>query len=187
MITTPASGGSASGSTKRYDLPLSRRLETRRTKTSHHQPSTLFLPSNSTPQGSAPKVFQDGIPIHHAVPPHDRAGAPAGSRRTLPAPRGTRLSDGRDEFDGSGIRGGGRAAADEGDEGAECYQEAVRTLQGEKRISRPGDMDCGWMGLVWLADLRMGGQIVRRKGGKRHNGYLYVICKSNPRHKQRQG
>lgn len=30
-------------------------------------------------------------------------------------------------------------------------------------------------------------QVVRRKGGKRHNGYLYIICKSNPRHKQRQG
>lgn len=30
-------------------------------------------------------------------------------------------------------------------------------------------------------------QIVRRKAGKKHNGYLYVICKSNPRHKQRQG
>ncbi|EEY17813.1 conserved hypothetical protein [Verticillium alfalfae VaMs.102] len=30
-------------------------------------------------------------------------------------------------------------------------------------------------------------KIVRRKAGKRHNGYLYVICKSNPRHKQRQG
>ncbi|SPO02097.1 related to ribosomal protein L36 [Cephalotrichum gorgonifer] len=29
-------------------------------------------------------------------------------------------------------------------------------------------------------------KIVRRKGGKRHNGYLYVICKANPRHKQRQ-
>lgn len=29
-------------------------------------------------------------------------------------------------------------------------------------------------------------QIVRRKAGKRSNGYLYVICKSNPRHKQRQ-
>ncbi|KAI6783273.1 50S ribosomal protein-like protein [Emericellopsis cladophorae] len=30
-------------------------------------------------------------------------------------------------------------------------------------------------------------KVVRRKGGKRHNGYLYIICKSNPRHKQRQG
>ncbi|KAF4591982.1 hypothetical protein GQ602_002281 [Ophiocordyceps camponoti-floridani] len=30
-------------------------------------------------------------------------------------------------------------------------------------------------------------KIVRRKAGKRHNGYLYVICKANPRHKQRQG
>ncbi|KAH6665343.1 ribosomal protein L36-domain-containing protein [Plectosphaerella plurivora] len=29
-------------------------------------------------------------------------------------------------------------------------------------------------------------KIVRRKAGKRSNGYLYVICKSNPRHKQRQ-
>ncbi|KAK1999127.1 hypothetical protein LX36DRAFT_655841 [Colletotrichum falcatum] len=29
-------------------------------------------------------------------------------------------------------------------------------------------------------------KIVRRKAGKRHNGYLYVICKANPRHKQRQ-
>merc|ERR1712000_206397 len=26
-------------------------------------------------------------------------------------------------------------------------------------------------------------KVVRRKGGKRHNGYLYIICKSNPRHK----
>ncbi|KAH7320167.1 ribosomal protein L36-domain-containing protein [Stachybotrys elegans] len=30
-------------------------------------------------------------------------------------------------------------------------------------------------------------KVVRRKAGKRHNGYLYVICKANPRHKQRQG
>jgi large subunit ribosomal protein L36 len=30
-------------------------------------------------------------------------------------------------------------------------------------------------------------KVVRRKGGKRHNGYLYIICKANPRHKQRQG
>lgn len=29
-------------------------------------------------------------------------------------------------------------------------------------------------------------QVVRRKAGKRHNGYLYIICKANPRHKQRQ-
>ncbi|KAL6876581.1 ribosomal protein L36 domain-containing protein [Trichoderma novae-zelandiae] len=29
-------------------------------------------------------------------------------------------------------------------------------------------------------------KVVRRKAGKRHNGYLYVICKANPRHKQRQ-
>jgi large subunit ribosomal protein L36 len=39
---------------------------------------------------------------------------------------------------------------------------------------------------VSMADC-LGGQVVRRKGGKRHNGYLYIICKSNPRHKQRQG
>lgn len=30
-------------------------------------------------------------------------------------------------------------------------------------------------------------QIVRRKKGKRGNGYRYVICSANPRHKQRQG
>ncbi|KUI70176.1 50S ribosomal protein L36 [Cytospora mali] len=30
-------------------------------------------------------------------------------------------------------------------------------------------------------------KIVRRKKGKRGNGYRYVICSSNPRHKQRQG
>ncbi|KAI1159974.1 ribosomal protein L36-domain-containing protein [Nemania serpens] len=30
-------------------------------------------------------------------------------------------------------------------------------------------------------------QVVRRKGGKRHRGYLYIICSANPRHKQRQG
>ncbi|KAL2018724.1 hypothetical protein VTK56DRAFT_430 [Thermocarpiscus australiensis] len=30
-------------------------------------------------------------------------------------------------------------------------------------------------------------KVVRRKAGKRHNGYLYVICPANPRHKQRQG
>lgn len=30
-------------------------------------------------------------------------------------------------------------------------------------------------------------KIVRRKGGKRHNGYMYVVCSANPRHKQRQG
>ncbi|KAM3562534.1 hypothetical protein MY1884_001738 [Beauveria asiatica] len=30
-------------------------------------------------------------------------------------------------------------------------------------------------------------KVVRRKAGKRHNGYLYIICKANPRHKQRQG
>ncbi|KAK4098676.1 hypothetical protein N658DRAFT_499128 [Parathielavia hyrcaniae] len=30
-------------------------------------------------------------------------------------------------------------------------------------------------------------KVVRRKAGKRHNGYLYVICLANPRHKQRQG
>lgn len=30
-------------------------------------------------------------------------------------------------------------------------------------------------------------QVVRRKGGKRHKGYMYIICPANPRHKQRQG
>ncbi|PHH90151.1 hypothetical protein CDD83_4398 [Cordyceps sp. RAO-2017] len=30
-------------------------------------------------------------------------------------------------------------------------------------------------------------KVVRRKGGKRHVGHLYIICKANPRHKQRQG
>ncbi|KAH6615451.1 ribosomal protein L36-domain-containing protein [Chaetomium sp. MPI-SDFR-AT-0129] len=30
-------------------------------------------------------------------------------------------------------------------------------------------------------------KVVRRKAGKRHNGYLYIICPANPRHKQRQG
>ncbi|TWU75299.1 hypothetical protein ED733_006521 [Metarhizium rileyi] len=29
-------------------------------------------------------------------------------------------------------------------------------------------------------------KVVRRKAGKRHNGYLYIVCKANPRHKQRQ-
>ncbi|KFA65511.1 hypothetical protein S40285_03217 [Stachybotrys chlorohalonatus IBT 40285] len=30
-------------------------------------------------------------------------------------------------------------------------------------------------------------KVVRRKAGKRHNGYRYIICSANPRHKQRQG
>ncbi|KIH87677.1 ribosomal protein l36 [Sporothrix brasiliensis 5110] len=30
-------------------------------------------------------------------------------------------------------------------------------------------------------------KVVRRKGGKRHNGYMYIVCSANPRHKQRQG
>ncbi|CAK7566854.1 MAG: hypothetical protein SEPTF4163_004808 [Sporothrix epigloea] len=30
-------------------------------------------------------------------------------------------------------------------------------------------------------------KVVRRKGGKRHGGYMYIICSANPRHKQRQG
>ncbi|KAI1192454.1 hypothetical protein F5X97DRAFT_317331 [Nemania serpens] len=30
-------------------------------------------------------------------------------------------------------------------------------------------------------------KVVRRKGSKRHRGYLYIICSANPRHKQRQG
>lgn len=30
-------------------------------------------------------------------------------------------------------------------------------------------------------------QVVRRKANKRHNGYLYIVCPANPRHKQRQG
>ncbi|KAI8956687.1 ribosomal protein L36-domain-containing protein [Daldinia sp. FL1419] len=30
-------------------------------------------------------------------------------------------------------------------------------------------------------------KVVRRKAGKRHRGYLYIICSANPRHKQRQG
>ncbi|KAI1298211.1 hypothetical protein F5Y03DRAFT_271840 [Xylaria venustula] len=30
-------------------------------------------------------------------------------------------------------------------------------------------------------------KVVRRKSGKRHRGYLYIICSANPRHKQRQG
>ncbi|EHA55635.1 hypothetical protein MCOR27_011158 [Pyricularia oryzae] len=29
-------------------------------------------------------------------------------------------------------------------------------------------------------------KVVRRKRGKRHRGYLYIICSANPRHKQRQ-
>ncbi|KAI1252184.1 hypothetical protein MGN70_006757 [Eutypa lata] len=30
-------------------------------------------------------------------------------------------------------------------------------------------------------------KVVRRKSGKRHRGYIYIICSANPRHKQRQG
>ncbi|KAK0648880.1 ribosomal protein L36-domain-containing protein [Cercophora newfieldiana] len=30
-------------------------------------------------------------------------------------------------------------------------------------------------------------KVVRRKADKRSNGYLYIICSANPRHKQRQG
>ncbi|KAK4675479.1 hypothetical protein QC764_504600 [Podospora pseudoanserina] len=30
-------------------------------------------------------------------------------------------------------------------------------------------------------------KVVRRKAGKRHRGYIYIICPANPRHKQRQG
>ncbi|KAK4180922.1 putative mitochondrial LSU ribosomal protein L36 precursor [Triangularia setosa] len=30
-------------------------------------------------------------------------------------------------------------------------------------------------------------KVVRRKAGKRHRGYIYIICSANPRHKQRQG
>ncbi|KAK1762106.1 ribosomal protein L36-domain-containing protein [Phialemonium atrogriseum] len=30
-------------------------------------------------------------------------------------------------------------------------------------------------------------KVVRRKGNKRHKGYIYIICPANPRHKQRQG
>ncbi|KAI1368241.1 hypothetical protein F5Y08DRAFT_279927 [Xylaria arbuscula] len=30
-------------------------------------------------------------------------------------------------------------------------------------------------------------KVVRRKAGKKHHGYLYIICSANPRHKQRQG
>ncbi|RKU41318.1 hypothetical protein DL546_004504 [Coniochaeta pulveracea] len=30
-------------------------------------------------------------------------------------------------------------------------------------------------------------KVVRRKTNKRKNGYLYIICSANPRHKQRQG
>ncbi|KAI5859689.1 ribosomal protein L36-domain-containing protein [Durotheca rogersii] len=30
-------------------------------------------------------------------------------------------------------------------------------------------------------------KVVRRKAGKRHRGYLYIVCSANPRHKQRQG
>ncbi|CAJ2500154.1 Uu.00g030070.m01.CDS01 [Anthostomella pinea] len=30
-------------------------------------------------------------------------------------------------------------------------------------------------------------KVVRRKAGRRHRGYLYIICSANPRHKQRQG
>ena len=40
-------------------------------------------------------------------------------------------------------------------------------------------------GMGWFADGALG-EMVRRKAGKRHNGYLYVTCKANPRHKQRQ-
>lgn len=38
-----------------------------------------------------------------------------------------------------------------------------------------------WLTRCW------GIQIVRRKKTKRSNGYRYVICSANPRHKQRQG
>ncbi|PSR88800.1 ribosomal protein L36-domain-containing protein [Coniella lustricola] len=30
-------------------------------------------------------------------------------------------------------------------------------------------------------------KVVRRKKNKRSNGYRYIICSANPRHKQRQG
>lgn len=71
--------------------------------------------------------------------------------------------------------------ADAGDEGAELDQEAVRALQG---AFCPGRRGCSKRR---PAVLTFAPQVVRRKAGKRHNGYLYIICKSNPRHKQRQG
>jgi ribosomal protein L36 len=34
--------------------------------------------------------------------------------------------------------------------------------------------------LIWI-------QSVRRKGGKKGKGHVYIICSLNPKHKQRQG
>ncbi|KID75316.1 uncharacterized protein G6M90_00g059300 [Metarhizium brunneum] len=81
-------------------------------------------------------------------------------------------------------KGVAASTTDEGDEGSQLGEEALRALQGQNsRVAR----------LVFLRDgietkilTGYNTQVVRRKAGKRHNGYLYIICKANPRHKQRQ-
>lgn len=84
-------------------------------------------------------------------------------------------------------------AADKGHEGAKLGEEEVRALQGKdmKLVSRArcfrfasGSQDDDGR-KDKTADMMF--KVVRRKAGKRHVGHLYIICKANPRHKQRQG
>ena len=117
------------------------------------------------PQGLRPRPRPRAPPLHiHPLPPTN----PPTPKPGVPAPDEPRY-DGEDS-----------GPADAGDEGHELHQEAVRALQGACK-SLPGrGRELGGAGLMCR-------QVVRRKSGKRHNGYRYIICKANPRHKQRQG
>ncbi|KAK8927442.1 hypothetical protein VCV18_003919 [Metarhizium anisopliae] len=88
-------------------------------------------------------------------------------------------------------KGVAASTTDEGDEGSQLGEEAVRALQGQhSRVACLVSLRDGIEAKIWkMGSDKLTGyntQVVRRKAGKRHNGYLYIICKANPRHKQRQ-
>lgn len=106
--------------------------------------------------------------------------------------RGERLDFTTDEDSGRRVD-----AADARNEGSQLGEEEVRALQGMIANIPSLDQLVPFPFRASLCIISAGPsdkyssltqvQVVRRKAGKRHNGYLYIICKANPRHKQRQG
>lgn len=165
------------------------------------------FPTSNFPTSRHPHHVTANKPHNGLSPPHpprsaehtsDGAGDADGRARIFhhPQPPGV-ASDADDAAAEAGHRERG-AGPDEGHEGWQRGQEEMRALQG---TIFPGQnfpqVDFHWwndesgrcapMTEMTRARLTERTQVVRRKGGKRHNGYLYIICKANPRHKQRQG
>lgn len=57
----------------------------------------------------------------------------------------------------------------------------------ESVVGRRGRRRRAHWGVVKVKEMLTESQSVRRKGGKKGKGHVYIICSLNPKHKQRQG